>query len=151
LQPTCTSKPLADKMWAISAVVVDFPFVPVTAITGARPGTSTSAPIARAKISMSPITSTAVDFAFTTTGCGDGCVNGTPGDNTSDFKRSHGHSLHGAIVAPASAASLRGSDASSQARTRAPAAFSERTEAMPLRASPKTATSRFSKLCAPII
>ena len=56
LPPICTSRPAARRMWAISAVVVDLPLVPVMATNG-RIGTAARAR-SRQNSSMSPMIST---------------------------------------------------------------------------------------------
>ncbi len=80
LPPTWASWPAARSRWAVSAVVVDLPLVPVMATNGAF---GACARRSRQNSSMSPITSTAAACASPTDQCGAGCVSGTPGASTS--------------------------------------------------------------------
>jgi hypothetical protein len=66
-------------MCAISAVVVDFPLVPVIATKGAS-----GARTARSRLnnSTSPMISTPAAWASAAAQCGAGCVSGTPGVST---------------------------------------------------------------------
>ena len=75
-RPSARPGPAARRMWAISAVVVDLPLVPVTATTG-LPGAALAR--SRKNSSTSPMISTPAACALRTVQCGSGCVSGTPG------------------------------------------------------------------------
>src|SRR6266550_6814343 len=134
LPPTSTFCPAASSIRPISVVVVDFPFVPVTAIT--RPV------IQRDANSSSPIVSTPFARAASNTGCSVG----TPGLVTI---RSAEASVS-ALWPPSSSSmpcALRRSAASKVSRvsvsiTRAPFFAASSAAAMPLRAAPTTTTRR---------
>ena len=79
LPPIATSRPASFSTWAISAVVVDLPLVPVMATNGAS---GALAPRSRAKSSMSPTIGTPASSARLTVQCGFGWVSGTPGAST---------------------------------------------------------------------
>ena len=79
LPPIATSRPASLSTWAISAVVVDLPLVPVMATNGAS---GALAPRSRAKSSMSPTIGTPASSARLTVQCGVGWVRGTPGAST---------------------------------------------------------------------
>ncbi len=81
LPPICTSQPAEPKRCAVSAVVVDLPFVPVMAMSGAS---GAIAARSRQKSSMSPMISTPAAVASFADQCGSGWVSGTPGVSTSD-------------------------------------------------------------------
>ena len=84
LPPICTSRPAERRMWAISAVVVDLPLVPVMATKGAS---GQLAARSRQNSSMSPMISTPAALALATVQCGSGWVSGTPGASTRAAKR----------------------------------------------------------------
>ena len=69
LPPIATSRPASSSTWAISAVVVDLPLVPVMATNGAS---GALAPRSRAKSSMSPTIGTPASSARLTVQCGVG-------------------------------------------------------------------------------
>src|SRR5258706_3396340 len=140
LPPVCASKPQARRTWPISAVVVDLPFVPVTAMTGAVFLVAPAGRIARAKSSMSPITSAPAPRAWRTIGCGAGWVSGTPGLRTTARMSLHDQRSHGSTETPSFATARRIDSLSSQANTLAPPAFSARAAETPDRARPKTPT-----------
>ncbi len=81
LPPICTSQPAEPKRCAVSAVVVDLPFVPVMATSGAS---GAIAARSRQKSSMSPMISTPAAVASFADQCGSGWVSGTPGVSTRD-------------------------------------------------------------------
>ena len=83
LPPIATSRPASPRTWAISAVVVDLPLVPVIATSGAS---GARAARSRAKSSMSPMTATPAAAALSTVQCGLGWVSGTPGARTNAAK-----------------------------------------------------------------
>ncbi len=74
LPPTCTGRPVAASTCAISAVVVDLPFEPVTQTTcGVRPKSSHAGVANERKNSpMSLSTATPASQAAATAGCGAG-------------------------------------------------------------------------------
>ncbi len=124
-------------MWAVSAVVVDLPLVPVMAITGAG---GHRAARSRKKISISPMISTPACLADPTVQCGSGCVRGTPGAKTRDENFVQSADVKSTTGTPAFSAAARPAAWSSQAATSAPPASSARTDAMPEAPSPNTAT-----------
>ena len=99
--------------WAISAVVVDLPFVPVMAMKG-EPGATTRR--SRAKSSMSPTISTLAWRASSTHQCGLGWVSGTPGDSTRQPNAVQSASRRSTRPMPRAAARSRVSGLSSQGR-----------------------------------
>src|SRR5882672_4412124 len=127
-------------MWPIKAVVVDLPLVPVTAMMGAALFACPAGLIMRANSSTSPITSAPASRARRTTAWGSGWVKGTPGLKMMAAIFAHGQFSHGWGMAPSPAAMRRVDSLSSQARTEAPPAFSERIAESPDRASPNTPT-----------
>ncbi len=130
LPPTVTLKPAISSIRPVSAVVVDFPFVPVIAIT--RPSSHLEAS------STSPITATPRARAAAMTGCSDG----TPGLNTTRSALVKVSSLWPPSSSPTpSASSARASatsDRVSDSVTRAPRRTSSSAAAIPLRAAPAT-------------
>src|SRR5687767_6603853 len=134
LPPTSTSVPAAASIRPTSVVVVDFPFVPVIAITGPFSQRHAS--------SSSPIVSTPARRASSNTGCS----NATPGLVTI---RSAPASVAGRCPPSSSStpASRNRGASSNDARvsvsiTRAPLLASSFAAAMPLRAAPTTTTRR---------
>ena len=117
LPPSATSRPALLAMWAISAVVVDLPLVPVIATKG---DSSARARLSRTNSSMSPITSTPAAFARSTVQWGLGWVSGTPGASTSAANCDQSAAARSTSVAPASAAFLRAASLSSHGATFAP-------------------------------
>src|SRR4051812_37969749 len=132
--PTSTSRPAADSIRPIRVVVVDFPFVPVTAMTGPRSQRNAS--------SSSPMISTPSRRAASNTGCS----SATPGLVTirsataSVSLRCPPSSSSTPAARSSGAASNDGRDSVSVTwaprRTRSVAA------AIPLRAAPTTTTRR---------
>ena len=137
LPPICASCPAERRMWAISAVVVDLPLVPVMATKGAS---GQLADRARQNSSTSPMTSTPAALALPTVQCGSGWVSGTPGASTRAANRLQSASLRSSTRKPAAAAASRLRAVSSAATTVAPPASSARQEASPERPRPNTAT-----------
>ena len=137
LPPICTSRPAERRMWAMSAVVVDLPLVPVMATKGAS-----GQPLARSRqnSSTSPMISTPAALALATVQCGAGWVSGTPGARTRAAKRLQSASFRSSTLKPAAAAASRLRTVSSAAMTAAPPASSARQVASPERPRPKTAT-----------
>ncbi len=136
LPPISTAKPKLRKRCATSAVVVDFPFVPVIATKG-EPGAIFCR--SRQNNSMSPIISTPACLAFSTVQCGAGCVNATPGERTSDAKFRQSASARFSILRPAARAFSRACSLSSQTATRAPPATRAWAVTKPEPPSPNTA------------
>ena len=119
------------------AVVVDFPLVPVIAISGhARPDLARS----RQNNSISPITSTLALRARFTVQCGSGCVSGTPGASTSAAMTDQSISRRFCVFRPAARASEIFFCSSSKATTSAPPSFMARAASRPELPRPKTAT-----------
>ena len=83
LPPISTDLPAAVSRWAISAVVVDLPLVPVMAMKGAS-GASFARSIQNS--STSPMIWMPAARARSTVQCGLGWVSGTPGESTSASK-----------------------------------------------------------------
>src|SRR5437763_4098759 len=137
LPPTCVSRPAQRRRWAVSAVVVDFPLVPVTAIKGAFAAMRRRS---QQNNSTSPITSTAAARASSTDQCGAGWVSGTPGASTSAEIVDQSICRKSAVGMPARTAAATLSAPSSKPTTSAPPARSAVALASPERASPKTAT-----------
>ena len=131
--------PAARRMWAISAVVVDLPLVPVMARKGAS-----GAILARSRqnSSTSPMISTPAARAFSTVQCGAGCVSGMPGARTRAANARQSAVRRSATGMPALAAASRLLALSSAAATAAPPASRARQVARPERPSPNTATVR---------
>ena len=121
----------------MSAVVVDFPLVPVTATNGAS---GALARRSRQNSSMSPITSTAAARASPTDQCGAGWVSGTPGASTSAAMRDQSTCRRSAVGMPAAVAFATVSALSSQPTTSAPPANSALALASPEPPRPNTAT-----------
>ena len=134
LPPIATSRPAWRRIWAISAVVVDLPLVPVTATKGAR---GARAARSRAKSSMSPMISTPAAFARSTVQCGSGWVSGTPGASTSAAKPRQSTAVRSTGAKPSAAARARAFSSSSQAAIRAPPAASARKVDEPRAAEPE--------------
>ena len=126
----------------MSAVVVDFPLVPVTATNGALGRTRRS----RQNSSMSPITSTAAARASPTDQCGAGWVSGTPGASTSAAIRDQSTCRRSAVGMPEAVAFATVSALSSQPTTSAPPAKSALAPASPEPPRPNTATFLPAKL-----
>src|SRR5258705_4239112 len=95
----------------------------------------------RANSSTSPITSAPASRARRTTAWGLGWVKGTPGLKMRASILAHGQRSQGSGMAPSPAARRRVDSLSSQAKTEAPPALSERIAESPERASPKTPTA----------
>ena len=119
LPPICTSFPASRRMWAMSAVVVDLPLVPVMATKGAS-----GAILARSRqnSSMSPMTSTPASWASVADQCGSGWVSGTPGERISAEKRDQSAVRRSPVSMPFPAAFAMRAGSSSQATTPAPPA-----------------------------
>jgi hypothetical protein len=137
LPPSCASRPLWPIRWAISAVVVDFPLVPVIAMNG-LPGAC--ARRSRTKISTSPMISTPWLLARSTVQCGLGWVSGTPGASTSVSTDAQSSSRRSATGIPAALAASTWAGLSSQAETSAPPATRDLAVANPEPPRPKSAT-----------
>ncbi|MNL27815.1 hypothetical protein D3C87_1494320 [compost metagenome] len=137
LPPSCVSRPESLRIWAISAVVVDLPFVPVMAMKGQS---GACARRSRMKSSISPIISTPAARARSTDQCGFGCVSGTPGASTKDEKECQSIVRRSAVVIPSASALATLSGLSSKATTSAPPATSARAVTRPEPPSPKSAT-----------
>lgn len=148
LPPSWASRPLAPIRWAISAVVVDLPLVPVIAMNG-LPGEC--ARLSRTKISTSPMISTWCRLASSAAQCGLGWVSGTPGDSTSACCAAQSISRRSATGTPSPRAASTCAGLSSQAATLAPPAISDLAVASPDPPSPNSATLRPSKVEAAII
>ncbi len=132
----------------MSAVVVDLPLVPVMATNGEC---GASFRRSRQNSSMSPITSTWAFFANSTDQCGAGCVNGTPGANTSAAIFDQSMVRRSSVAMPAARAFSRLSALSSKAITSAPPALSASALASPEPPSPNSATFLSAKLVTGII
>ena len=137
LPPIATSRPASLSTWAISAVVVDLPLVPVMATNGAS---GARAARSRAKSSMSPTTGTPASSARLTVQCGSGWVSGTPGASTNSLKLRQSACARSTSAKPAAAARSRAAALSSQAATSAPPATSARSVDRPEPPRPKRAT-----------
>ena len=137
LPPIATSRPATCNKWAIKAVVVDLPLVPVIATQGAS---GEIRALCRKNNSISPMISTRADCAFSTTGCGAGWVSGTPGDRISASCPSKPCCNGSAMAKPASAALSRAACLSSHANTRAPPARKASAVTRPEPPSPNTVT-----------
>ena len=137
LPPSCASIPAEATRWAISAVVVDLPLVPVMATKGA-PGAWNLR--SRQNNSMSPITSTPAFRASATTQCGAGWVSGTPGASTRLAILLQSASCKSAVGIPAALAFATLAALSSNATTSAPPASSALALASPEPPRPKIAT-----------
>src|SRR6516165_1876105 len=122
---------------ATSAVVVDFPLVPVIATSG---DCGAQRRRSRQNSSMSPITSTAAARASPTGQCGAGWVSGTPGASTSAEILDQSSWRKSAVGTPALVAFATASALSSQPTTSAPPASSALALASPDPPSPKSAT-----------
>src|SRR5258708_38197131 len=96
--------------------------------------------IVRANNSTSPITSAPASRAWRTTACGCGWVKGTPGLKIRAAIFAQGQRSQGSGIAPSPAARRRVDSLSSQAKTEAPPAFSERIAESPERARPNIPT-----------
>ena len=138
LPPICASRPAARRMWAVSAVVVDLPLVPVMATNGASGEVLARS---RQKSSTSPMISTPAARALVTVQCGAGWVNGTPGASTRAANRLQSASAKSSTAKPAAVAASRPAALSSAATTVAPPAASARAAAKPDLPRPKTATA----------
>src|SRR6478735_5831166 len=139
LPPSATRLPACSRRWAVSAVVVDLPLVPVMTMT--LPGLPCFAR-SRKNSSVSPITGTPASFAFSTLQCGLGWVSGTPGASTSAAKShqaSDFRSRRGMFSADAATLAV---SLSSQAIISAPPAKRERAAGRPLSPRPNTAIFR---------
>jgi len=137
LPPSCASRPADAARCATSAVVVDFPLVPVMATNGAPGATRRRS---RQNSSMSPITSTAAFRASATLQCGLGWVSGTPGASTSAAIFDQSSSRRSAVGMPAAFAFATLCASSSKATTSAPPARSALALTSPEPPSPNTAT-----------
>src|SRR5271169_635437 len=137
LPPIATSRPACRKTWAIRAVVVDFPFVPVIATKGAA---GARAARSRAKSSMSPTITRPAAFAHSTVQCGLGSVSGTPGARTKSWNFDQSAAARSTGAKPAAAAFARAASLSSQPATSAPPATSARNVERPEPPSPNRAT-----------
>src|SRR4051812_7274253 len=139
LPPICTSRPARRRIWVRSAVVVDFPLVPVMATKGACRAIAARS---RQNSSMSPMISIPCALARPTVQCGSGCVSGTPGASTRASNPDQSALLRSPVsMSCALAASIR-AGLSSQASTRAPPAFKASAVARPDPPSPKRASER---------
>jgi len=116
---TSTAKPKFRKRCAASAVVVDFPFVPVIATKVRR---RDFLPLAAKQFYVADNFDPACR-AFRTVQCGAGCVNGTPGERTRASKFRQSAVARFSILRPARGL-LRACSLSSQTDTRAPPATS---------------------------
>src|SRR5262249_46102003 len=111
-------------MWAISAVVVDLPLVPVIPMKRA-------ASAARAISSMSLMMGQRLAEASAATGCGLGKLWGMPGESTSAAGFDQSDAARSTTGRPAALASSRALGLSSQAHTWAPLALSARAAGRP--------------------
>src|SRR5580704_13057423 len=137
LPPSCASIPAEAARWAISAVVVDLPLVPVIATNGASGAKRRRS---RQNNSMSPITSMPASRAISTLQCGAGWVSGAPGVRISAAKFCQDTFRRSAVMKPAWAALATLSGLSSAAITSAPPAFNAWQLARPDPPRPNTAT-----------
>src|ERR1700726_2055606 len=135
--------PAEAARWAISAVVVDFPLVPVMATNGESGATPRRS---RQNNSTSPITSTAALLASWTVQCGAGWVSDTPGASTSAVNLDQSASRRSAVGMPAACALATLCSLSSKATTSAPPASSAFAHASPEPPSPNTATFLSAKV-----
>src|SRR6056297_3637254 len=142
LPPICTSRPVSRRIWAISAVVVDLPLVPVIAMKGAS---GASFARSRQNSSISPMISTPAACAFVTLQCGTGWVSGTPGESISAAKPAKSASRRSVTGTPCARTASTRSALSSKACTRAPPAINARAVASPDPPRPNRATSRPAK------
>ena len=144
LPPTATFRPACFSTQPIRAVVVDFPFVPVMAMTFGRTVAGIRA-MARANSSMSPMISTDAALALSTVQCGLGWVRGAPGDRTRAANCDQSARPRSSTAKPSASACIRPETLSSQRMGMAPPACSARAAVIPDRPRPKTATRRPSK------
>ncbi len=133
------SRPAWDRTWAIRAVVVDLPLVPVMATIFGRLCAGAAATV-RANSSMSPRISTPASRAFSTTQCGLGCVKGTPGDSIRAEIEYQSALARSTRVKPSARAASRLASFSSHSTTLAPPACRARAAVSPVRPRPNTAT-----------
>jgi hypothetical protein len=140
--PASVGMPARRRMWAVSAVVVLLPFVPVTPTKRAR---DPLARTARNRSSTSATIGTDSAIAFAATGCGAGRRCGIPGERTSASIPASGTAARSTSRTPASRAASRRASLSSQAATSAPQAASRVAAASPARPSPITAKRRPKK------
>ena len=144
LPPMRTSRPAWATTWAMSAVVVDLPLVPVMATIFGRLWAGAAATV-RAKSSISPRISTPASRAISTVQCGSGWVRGTPGESTRAAKSAQSDLARSSSTNPSAAAASRAAGFSSQTTTWARPAKRARAAVSPERARPNTATFLPSK------
>src|ERR671912_1710830 len=137
LPPICTSRPASRRIWAMRAVVVDLPLVPVIATKGAFGAIFARS---RQKSSISPMISTPASRASFADQCGSGWVSGTPGERMKDENCDQSTWRRSAVSMPLEPASAILAGLSSQAMTRAPPSFKASTVASPEPPRPKRAT-----------
>ena len=140
LPPTATAIPAAWRQWPTSAVVVDFPFVPVIP-------TMRAAGCASIAISISLTTLTLCSVASLAAGCGAGCACAIPGLITIRSISVQGQSDQERRCAPSGSCSVV--LWSSARNTVAPAASRDAAAARPDLPSPRTPTI-FPVICAGI-